>query len=185
MLMVKIDLKFVKAWTVLTGDFFRFFFVYLRAHIKRLAIFFEQNKNILVHFLLMKRGRYNRPFLHISAMLVMAIGVLIAPFMADTYPIFSSKASSILEQDLSDVKKEQSIVVGENVFQTNISQKPRDKIITYTVEKGDTISTIAKKFDISIDTVKWANNLTSDDISIGDELKMLPVSGISHKVVKG
>ena len=181
----KIDFKIIKKWISLTEDFFRFFYAYLRAHVKRLAVFFEQNKNILVHFLLMKRGRYNRPFLHISAMSVMAIGVLIAPFLADTYPIFSSKASSVLEQDLSDAKQEQSIVVGENVFQTNISQKPRDEIIIYTVEKGDTLSTIAKKFDISVDTIKWENNLVSDYISIGDELKILPVAGMSHKVAKG
>jgi murein DD-endopeptidase MepM/ murein hydrolase activator NlpD len=64
--------------------------------------------------------------------------------------------------------------------------KPRDKVITYSVEKGDTIETIAKKFDISTDTIKWENDINDRDIlSIGQELKILPVTGILHKVSQG
>lgn len=153
---------------------------------KKLLIFsfrFEKNKNRLVKFFLMKRGRYNRPFLHLTTMGVMGVGVMIAPFLADTFPIFSSRAS---ELDLTtDSASKQSILVGEEVFQTSISDKPRDRIITYRVEKGDTLSTIAKKFGISEETIRWANNLSGDTISIGQELDILPVSGIAHKVSSG
>jgi len=144
---------------------------------------FEKHKNILVKFFLMKRGRYNRPFLHLTTMGVLLFGVMIAPFLADTFPIFSSRASVL---DLTtDSASKQSILVGEEVFQTAISAKPRDKIITYTVEKGDTLSSIAKKFGVSDDTIKWENSLTGDGISIGQELDILPVSGIAHKVSSG
>lgn len=131
----------------------------------------------------MKRGRYNRPFLHIATMGVIGIGVLIAPFLADTYPIFSSKAS-LIDINVSAAKKE-SIFADENVFQTEISEKPRDKVITYTVERGDTLESIATKFGISQDTIKWENDITGSDLSIGDELKILPVTGIAHKVDAG
>lgn len=153
---------------------------------KKLLIFsfrFEKNKNRLVKFFLMKRGRYNRPFLHLTTMGVMFVGVMIAPFLADTFPIFSSRAS---ELDLtSEEAQQQSILVGEEVFQTSISDKPRDKVITYTVEKGDTLSTIAQKFGISEDTIRWANSMSGDSLSIGQELDILPVSGIAHKVASG
>lgn len=158
---------------------------------RKLLIFsfrFEKNKNRLVKFFLMKRGRYNRPFLHLTTMGVMGIGVMIAPFLADTFPIFSSRAS---ELDLTaDSASKQSILVGEEVFQTSISDKPRDKVITYKVEKGDTIESIAKKFSskdnpLSPDTIRWQNNLSGDSISIGQELEILPVSGIAHKVSPG
>ncbi len=79
----------------------------------------------------------------------------------------------------------QSIVADNNVFQTNISEKPRDQIIDYTVERGDTISTIADKFGISQDTIRWENNLSNDALSIGDTLRILPVTGIAYKVQKG
>lgn len=129
----------------------------------------------------MKRGRYNRSFLHFAVMLVLGIGVLLAPFLASTYPVLSSSAST----ELDSPSQNQSIIVEEDVLRTDISQKPRDKIITYTVEKGDTISTIAHKFGISQETVKWANDLTNDNITVGDKLKILPVTGIAHKVEKG
>lgn len=165
--------------------FLSFWGYYLKRKIVAFSITFEKNKNKLVKFFLMKRGRYNRPFLHLTTMGVLGLGVLVAPYLADTYPIFSSKASESLVDLSSPTASQESIIVGENVFQTDISEKPRDKILTYIVQKGDTISTVAKKFGISTDTVKWSNDLTSDDIAIGDSLKILPVSGMSHKVSKG
>lgn len=68
---------------------------------------------------------------------------------------------------------------------TQIPQKPRDKIITYTVVPGDTPESIARKFAISTETVKWENNLTTDTLTPGKILRILPVSGVSHVVVKG
>jgi len=131
----------------------------------------------------MKRGRYNRPFLHLTAMCVMGIGVIIAPFLTNTFPVFSSENTSL---ELNFPKAEQqSITASEDVFHTNISGTIRDKVVMYSVQKGDTISTIAQKYGISEDTIRWANYLNSDDISVGDELKILPVTGITHKVVRG
>lgn len=165
--------------------FLSFWGYYLKRKIVVFSITFEKHKNILVKFFLMKRGRYNRPFLHLTTMGVLGLGVLVAPYLADTYPIFSSKAAESLVDLSSPTATQESIIVGENVFQTEISEKPRDKILTYTVQKGDTISTVAKKFGISTDTIKWTNDMSSDDLAIGDELKILPVSGMSHKVTSG
>lgn len=164
-------------------DFLRLLFFYLRKKILIVVFFFEKNKNFLVKFFLMKRGRYNRPFLHISAIGVLTLGVLIAPFLAETYPIFSSNNDS-LKINAAEAQ-EQSINVDNNVFQTEISQKPRSTVITYRVEKGDTLSTVAQKFNISVETIKWENDLKGEDLSVGDELRILPVVGIAHKVSKG
>ena len=164
-------------------EFFAFYFSYNKKKVVNFSVWFEKNKNRLIKFFLMKRGRYNRPFLHIATMTVLGVGVLIAPFLADTYPIFNSKASAL---DLNDPSaQKQSVQVDEDVFGTKVSEKPRDKIITYTVEKGDTLGTIAQKFGVSEDTIEWANDLNDSNISIGDELKILPVSGIAHKVESG
>ncbi len=146
-----------------------------------MSIFFETYKNILVRFFMMKRGRYSRPFLHLATMGVLGVGVISAPFLASTYPVFSSNDPLALDSASS----QHSINVGDNVFQTDVSQKPRDKVITYTVQKGDTVSTIAQKFGISQDTVRWANDLSNDSLNVGDTLKILPVTGISYKVQKG
>jgi len=114
---------------------------------------------------------------------VLGVGVLIAPFLADTYPIFASQNNNLALASSSAEK--QSALTGEQVFQTNISQKPRDKIIQYTVERGDTLATIASKFGISEDTIRWQNNMKTDDLSVGDSLDILPVTGIAYKVQSG
>lgn len=68
--------------------------------------------------------------------------------------------------------------IAEQTYSTEIS--------VYTVRSGDTVSGVAKMFNVSINTVLWANNLTSKSIlKPGDTLVILPVSGISHTVKKG
>jgi murein DD-endopeptidase MepM/ murein hydrolase activator NlpD len=55
----------------------------------------------------------------------------------------------------------------------------------YTVQSGDTISTIARRFGVNVGTVLWANNLTArSTIRPGTTLKIPPVSGVIHVVVK-
>lgn len=62
----------------------------------------------------------------------------------------------------------------------------RDKIVYYTVQKGDTISTIARNFDITINTILWSNNLSAYSlIRPGDSLTILPYSGVIHTVKSG
>lgn len=175
-------MRFLKVASSEFSSFLSFFILYLRKKILSYSVLFEKNKNILVRLFMVKRGRYNRPFLHLAVIGVLIIGVVLAPFLASTYPVFSSSASS---KDIDSPSPNQSIIVGDNVFQTDISQKPRDEVIIYTVARGDTISTIAQKFGISQDTIKWENSLRNDNIAVGDTLAILPVSGISHKVSKG
>lgn len=163
--------------------FVSFYLSYTQKKVLTYSLLFEKHKNILVRFFMMKRGRYNRLFLHVAAMSVVIIGIMAAPFLANTYPIFSKDQTQV---SLALIESEkQSISVDGDVFKTEISQKPRDKVITYRVQKGDTLTTIAQKFGISQNTIKWANDLTSDDLTVDDELKILPVTGLTHKVAKG
>ena len=61
-----------------------------------------------------------------------------------------------------------------------------NEISEYEVVSGDTLSSIADKFKISVETILWANDLSSkSSIKIGQKLVILPVSGISYKVKKG
>jgi len=56
----------------------------------------------------------------------------------------------------------------------------------YVVQEGDTLGSIAQQFNISLNTLLWANNLTSKSkISPGKKLVILPVTGILHIVRKG
>lgn len=48
--------------------------------------------------------------------------------------------------------------------------------ITYTVKKGDNLYNIAKKYNVSVDSIKALNNLTNDALSIGQVLKIKEVN---------
>src|SRR5205809_271614 len=112
------------------SDFLSFLGSFVKSKLVSFSFNFEKYKNILVKFFMMKRGRYVRPFLHMSTIGALTLGVIAAPFLASTYPVFSQNSTTSAQ--IGSSSQGQSIVVGENVFQTDISQKPRDKVITYT-----------------------------------------------------
>lgn len=60
------------------------------------------------------------------------------------------------------------------------------QIVIYTVQEGDTPSRIAQNFSISLNTLLWANNINNPNhIKDGDELIILPVTGIRYEIKKG
>jgi murein DD-endopeptidase MepM/ murein hydrolase activator NlpD len=59
-------------------------------------------------------------------------------------------------------------------------------ITDYTVEDGDVLSSIARRFGVSMDTIVWENGITNPhQLKPGTQLSILPVSGISHEVKTG
>src|SRR3989344_5143812 len=62
----------------------------------------------------------------------------------------------------------------------------REGLIIYKVQKGDNLSRIAAKFGISLNTILWANdNLKSLGLQAGQEIVILPVTGILHQIQEG
>jgi len=61
-----------------------------------------------------------------------------------------------------------------------------DEIVNYIVRKGDTLGGIAKMFNISQNTIIWANDLKKGQaLTEGDSLVILPISGVDYTVKKG
>lgn len=55
---------------------------------------------------------------------------------------------------------------------------------TYTVKKGDTLYSIANTYNTTIDEIKKLNNLTSNNLSIGQVLKLEPTELTETYIVK-
>jgi len=72
-----------------------------------------------------------------------------------------------------------------SIFDDEISNAEDKSIIKYTVGKGETISQIADKYNISVETILLANDLSSTKVQPGQELLILPINGIIHMVEKG
>jgi murein DD-endopeptidase MepM/ murein hydrolase activator NlpD len=55
----------------------------------------------------------------------------------------------------------------------------------YVVREGDTLGEVAELFDVSVNTVVWANDISGETISPEDVLVILPMSGVRHEVEEG
>jgi murein DD-endopeptidase MepM/ murein hydrolase activator NlpD len=68
----------------------------------------------------------------------------------------------------------------------DISDQPQSsQISVYTVRAGDTLSDIAQMFDVTVNTIIWANDIKGRVIHPGDMLIILPVTGLRYTVAKG
>ncbi len=60
-------------------------------------------------------------------------------------------------------------------------EKPVDDTISvYEIKQGDTIETVAKLFNISKNTIIWANNLKTTKLIPGNTLLIFPITGIQY-----
>jgi surface antigen len=58
-------------------------------------------------------------------------------------------------------------------------------ISNYVTVVGDTATSVAQKFGVTVDTVKWANNLTGDALTVGMTLRIPNVDGVLYTVRNG
>ncbi len=116
-------------------------------------------------------------------------------FVSDDKTILSAQNQMIIEPpDLKVVNGESLAayapprVMTQRVFGSIFGQgaQLRNEIIEYAVQSNDTFKSIADNFGISVNTILWANELSSSStIKVGQTLIILPVSGVVHVVKSG
>jgi len=148
----------------------------------RLSFFkFETGKKVFAVALYKRRGKLAGKFIHTGMAALAGVGVFMAPVVANEFP-----GRNIDPWSVSSAPSVLAAATEEAATETVVSDRIREKIIEYTVASGDTISSIAQKFNISEDTIRWQNKLDKKGtIKVGQKLEILPVTGVSHKVQKG
>ncbi len=68
---------------------------------------------------------------------------------------------------------------------TGQADETTHNVVEYTTVEGDSVPSLAIKFNISADTIRWANGINSDLVAAGTKLKILPVSGVLATVEEG
>ena len=99
----------------------------------------------------------------------------------DATPPTSDAADATVEgQFLADGTLLKPVVVDTTVEDSS------DRLQTYTVRQGDTLTGIARRFGVSMMTVWWANKLKSkDELHVGQKLVIPPANGLVVTVVEG
>ncbi|NCN06968.1 MAG: M23 family metallopeptidase [Candidatus Pacebacteria bacterium] len=173
-----------KTFGNITTDFLVFFHSlksYVRFRGYRLFGRFEGVKGVLVDVLYKKRGRYVRPFLHVGTIGLIFFTIILGPKVISYADQGSEREgeSGVLESGASGTS-----------FYTQQAEEVRQfrggEILLHTVVEGETLSSIAERYGLQVETILWENDLTErSKIKPGDELRILPVDGIRHKVARG
>lgn len=162
------------------AEFIRLWWQFCSRHTKSAFESFEAYKKRLAELLYRQRGKFARPFVHSGMVTIAAMGVMLAPVISEEFPdrrniLAAPSPSSVL-----------SAATESPLLATLVSSKYRDKTIDYKVQEGDTVSVIAEKFGVSQETIIWENELPKKAVlKPGQTIRVLPVTGVSHKVNKG
>ncbi len=112
----------------------------------------------------------------VAANVASELGIVLAADASERSEALSSQ-SQILSSDSAYMRKASAV--------STDSVSHRD-IQTYVVASGESVNDIARKFGVKSDTIRWANDLgSSEGVSAGDELVILPVDGVLHTVASG
>jgi LysM repeat protein len=63
--------------------------------------------------------------------------------------------------------------------------KSRQDIKSYVTKDGDTLSSVADKFGVNANSIKWSNSITGTSLKVGIKLVIPPVNGIVYTVKAG
>lgn len=127
--------------------------------------------------------------------------VVLGGYDTGSHQVFHSLASapiadaaeSISPEEMQRLQKEgekatvvnQALVGMTNPTPDDFTGSGQD-VFLYTVQEGDTVGSIAVEYGINSNTIRWANGLDNVDmIHPGDQLFILPVSGVQAVVKSG
>lgn len=173
--------------------FFSFVLVYLFRHLfltfprflivsyELLVTFFSSLKFFLTAKLIWSRGRLFKRFTHLGIISLALVTIVSGGFLSGTPLIRRVEgftANDYLSQ--SDVLKSYVTPV------TDLGDRPRNEPLEYVVASGDTVSSIGELFRVSTDAIRYANNLSDEDIiKPGQGLTIPPVEGAIYVVKRG
>ena len=136
------------SWESLTFLVFYLWFIQRRA--VAVVYFLEDLKDTLVKVLMWRRGLLFRPTTHGGVLVLASIAFVVGTLFT----------SSVAIQDFS----RDQVLVAANTTETLIPEgRPRSEVVKYKVQSGDTVSKVASIYQVNVDTIKWANNLSSMD----------------------
>jgi LysM repeat protein len=174
-----------KAFSKLMGDF-REFSAFLRIYAKHrfyaLFVVFEKVKGVLVDILYKQRGKYTKAFLHFGTIALVFLMVTFGPIIFNNDEDLETKALTSPVLSVATAKAPDFYTLQAE----EVRQYRGGEVIEHVISDGETISSIAERYGLNVDTILWENDLTAtSSIKPGQTLTILPIDGVRHKVTRG
>jgi surface antigen len=93
----------------------------------------------------------------------------------------ASNAATTLTIKSEFAQQDESIITKPQTFEPTSS----DAIITYKTVVGDTVPSVAARYSVTGETLRWANNLTTDALVPGADMIVPTVDGVVYTVKSG
>ncbi len=109
-----------------------------------------------------------------------------ANLLTEDYNTLSLNGQALVKRDFAPNLTENDGTANTALTIQKTSEKNRKQTTYYIVKAGDVLGKIAEKFNLKIETILWANNLTARSfIRPGQKLKIPPADGVSYIVRRG
>ena len=98
----------------------------------------------------------------------------------ETAIAITNQADSV-SSSASVVSHDDTLAANPNIMSTDI--KTKDDIVTYTVQEGDTVGSLASQFGVTSDSIRWSNELAAwESLNVGQDIVIPPIDGIVYTV---
>lgn len=97
-------------------------------------------------------------------------------------------ASQTQQAHTAEARNDSGNIFVKTAYAANLTDDDQSdkKPFEYEVQGGDTLSSIAQQYNLKLNTILWANNLTAKSIiRPGQKLTLLPVDGVLYTIKKG
>ena len=159
---------------------FRVFIVFNSVLFEILLGKFENMKDVFVKKLFWGRGDFLK-----SSMQFLSVILILVVLLAYFYRVPSIQSVNAEDLDYIEAAETDLLVMNATVNTAIPKDRGRREVEQYVVKNGDTLSSIAQDKEITVETIKWANNLTSDLVRPGQTLDIPPADGVLVTVKKG
>ncbi len=131
----------------------------------------------------------------VIVMLGAALWTVMQPVVAATRPVpeiaTPTQAESQSQASMPAVQAaaSSSAITRRTLLKTNVPERPRYDVITYTVSRGDSVFGIAEQHGIKPETLLWANydvlQDSPDSLRVGQVLNIPPIDGVYYQWKEG
>ena len=140
----------------------------------------ESGKDRFVRSLIWSRGRLGRPVIHFGVLGLAGTVFMTGGAMQSNFVVPKPIAADLV-RGVTDMTPEQNIAKT-----TAPNYRQREEPIDYIVVAGDTLSGVGAKFNVSVDSLEYANGFTGQTyLSPGQKLVIPPMSGLLVTVAAG